>query len=784
MGGMGEVFLAEDAELERPVAIKIMSAELADDPEQRKRFRTEAKAASGLIHPNICVIHEVGETEDGRPFLAMEYVEGQTLDALLERRRLKTREIVEIGIQVTAALDAAHGRRIIHRDIKPQNIIVDRTGRAKVLDFGLAKRFAQDELGATTSLAQTKTGVLIGTPYYMSPEQVLGREVDHRSDIFSFGVVLYELIASQRPFLGRTVGETINSVVNQQPESLLADNPTLPASLERVVFKCLEKDPGKRYASARAVSEDLTEVRSELERNAPQTPAPAAADPVPVQTKRSSHGFPGWALAAAGLAVGLAVAAVLVFRPERGQVSTGQESAGTALQHSSVAVLPFDNFSAEADSDYLSDGLTEEITTALSRIKGLKVAARNSAFAFKGKKQDARKMGEALRVNTLLEGSVRKVGRQIRVTAQLINVADGFHLWSETYDRSVDDIFAVQEDIARRIAERLQGRVDMPAQLAVDPEAHRLYLQARLFWNKRTEGGLMRAVQLFQQAIDKQPAYAVAHAGLAATYLILPQYSLAARASQYRPLARAAANRALELDPRCAEAHTVLGHLQGDARDFKSAEEHFQTAIRLQPNYATAHHWYGLYLLIHGKPEQALSEFQTAMELDPLSPVIRTMVSQWYYFKHDFDRAIIEYRKVIEDFPEFPVVRNALVNALLLKGQYEEALAEIEKVRALQPDQPLAAVEMKAYAFARSGRVEDARKIVVDLEAQKAKGASVDGPLAFAYLGLRQYDQVFDIMERMIQNGDLPSEVMCEPMLDECRDLPRFKQLTRTAGLD
>jgi serine/threonine-protein kinase len=787
IGGMGEVFLAEDAELERSVAVKVMSLELARDPEQRKRFRTEAKAASGLHHPNICVIHEVGETEDGRPFLAMEYVEGQTIDTVMERRRLKTREVVEIGIQVAGALDAAHGRGILHRDIKPPNIIVDRKGRVKVLDFGLAKRFIQDELGATTSLAQTRTGVLIGTPYYMSPEQVLGRDLDPRSDIFSLGVVLYELLAGQRPFLGRTVGEAINNVVNHQPEPLGRDNSALPPALERVVFKCLEKDPGKRYSSAKAVMDDLGEVKSALERSGQEMPVPALApmDPAPVGPEKSQRSGPApvWILAGVGIVLGLIVLGAILFRPRTPSVTAEKKAADASLQ-SSVAVLPFDNFSGDPELEYLSDGLTEEITTVLSRIQGLKVAARNSAFAFKGKKQDARKVGESLRVKTLLEGSMRKVGKQIRVTAQLINVSDGFHLWSETYDRSIDDIIAVQEDIARRIAERLQGRIDMPPQKAVNPEARKLYLQGRLFWNKRTETALNRAVQLFQQAIEKDPSYAAAHAGLAATYIVLPGYSLKAKANQYYALGRAAANRALELDSSCAEAHAVLGNLQADARDLKGAEEHFQQALRLDPNYATAHHWYGRYLLLHGKREKALSEFMTAADLDPLSAVIRTSVAQWYYVAHDFDRAIVESRKVIEDFPEFPPARNTLVAVLFQQGRYEESLVEIEKARALQPEDPLAELEMKGYAYARLSRTDDARKIVAQLEEEKRQGKSVNAPLGFVYLGLREYDKAFDLFERLVDSGDLPVELICEPLLDECRDLPRMRQLVKKAGLD
>jgi serine/threonine-protein kinase len=623
----------------------------------------------------------------------------------------------------------------------------------------------------------------------MSPEQVLGREVDHRTDIFSLGTVLYELIAGQRPFLGRTFGEAINNVVNQQPEPLRPDNPLLPESLERIVFRCLEKDPEKRYASARALSEDLNEVRRELEQGAPHpsitapTPAPAAT---PAPEKRVNNPVPIWIPASAGLllllaAVGAFIASRHMRRPAE-PVAT--KDGGVDLQHRSVAVLPLDNFTGDPENDYLSDGLTEEITTALSRISGLKVAARNSAFAFKGRKQDARKVGEALRVSTLLEGSVRKMGNQIRVTAQLINVADGFHLWTETYDRSADDIIGVQEDIARRIAERLQGKADLPRQPPIDPEAHRLYLQARLYWNRRTEPGLNKAAQFFQQAIDKQPSYAAAHAGLAATYCVLPQYSLAARASKYRPLARASAQRALELDTGCAEAHAVLGHLESEARDYKGAEEHFQSAIRLNPSYATAHHWYGLFLISHGQPEKAATEFLAALELDPLSPIIRTVVAQQHYVARDFDRAIPDLRRVVEDFPEFPVARDSLIAALLLKGRYEDALIEIDQVMALRTSQPLVGLEMKAYAFARLGRLDEAQKIKADLEQRRADGTPVEMPLAFVNLGLREYDKVLDTLDQLFASGDLPCEVLADPMLDEVRKLPRFQQLLKSSGID
>ncbi|HXU78250.1 MAG TPA: tetratricopeptide repeat protein, partial [Methylomirabilota bacterium] len=522
-----------------------------------------------------------------------------------------------------------------------------------------------------------------------------------------------------------------------------------------------------------------------LERSSTPTPVSTGAATAPAPSVPERRGVRGWMVASGIVGIGLAVVAVLVFHPDRSRSSSeGEKQTGAVTAQSSVAVLPFDNFSGDPELEYLSDGLTEEITSALSGIKGLKVAARNSAFAFKGKKEDARKVGESLRVKTLLEGSMRKVGNQIRVTAQLINVADGFHLWSETYNRSIDDTIAVQEDIARRIAERLQGRADMPVARRVDPEARKLYMQARMFWNRRTEAALNRAIQLFKQAIEKDGSYAAAYAGLAATYIVLPGYSLEAKPSECFPLGRAAANRALELDATCAEAHAVLGNLEADARDLKGAEVHFQRALQLDPNYATAHHWYGRYLLLHGNRDKALAEFEMAADLDPLSAVIRTSVAQWYYMAHDFERAMAECQSVIRDFPEFPPARNTLIAVLFAKHRYQEALAEVDKARALQPEDPLATLDMQAYALARLGRTNDAMKILSQLEEEKRKGKQVAGPLGFVYLGLREYDKAFDEFEILVARGDLPVEMICEPMLDECKDLPRFKQLARKAGLD
>jgi TolB-like protein/Flp pilus assembly protein TadD len=794
-GGMGEVVLAEDTELGRSVAIKLMSAELAKDATQRKRFRAEAKSSSGLSHPNICVIHEVGETEDGRPFLAMEYVEGQTLDVVMQQRRLRIREIVNIGIQVAEALEAAHAHRIVHRDIKPSNIMVDKRGQAKVLDFGLAKRFEKDDLaGITTAL--TRPGFLIGTPHYMSPEQVLGRDVDARSDIFSLGVVLYELVVGQRPFLGKTVGETLNAIVNQQPEPLGLENPIYSPALDNIIFKCLEKDPEKRYSSARALIDDLNRLKADAERanalaSAQQTPVATQAIPIAqIRATPASKSFslsPGRiALFAAAALIVIGGLAFVLMRMRTGkptqsaQATAPLAATGPMTVEKSVAVLPFDNFSAEKDTDYLSDGLTEEITTALARVPGLRVAARNSAFAFKNRKEDLRKAGATLGVATVLEGSMRKADNRIRVTAQLINATDGLHLWAETYDRNVDDILAVQEDIAQKIAERFDLKPTNQAAAATphaapNQEAYALYLKGLHAWNKRTKDDLETAAKLFNQAIDKDPTYAAAYAGLASTYVLLPEYSSRPQ-DEFFPLARAAAEKALTLDPSCADAHAVLGMVKGSTRRFAEAEQEYKQALRLNPNHATARHWYGVYLRSANRMNEAGIELRKAEALDPLSPIIKFNVLTWQGMSRQYEAALEQCDRYQQAFPDFLMFHAGRAWLLERLGRYPEAIKEIMIARAPATNSPYY-LGYVGYIYARSGDTNNARKVVEELNGWKKKGYAVCGDIAMTQVGLKEYESAMDSFEEAFAKGEALSDLLVDPTLDDIRPLPRFQAL-------
>jgi len=802
---MGVVLLAQDTELERSVALKVMSPDLAKDPEQRKRFRQEAKAASALVHPNICVIHEVGETEDGRLFLAMEYVEGQTLDAIMQERRPSLRETLNLGLEVAEALDAAHLQGVVHRDIKPANLMLDRRGHAKVLDFGLAKRLAQDELGAPiTPVARTQTGMLIGTPTYMSPEQVLGQGLEPSTDIFSLGVVLYELVAGQRPFLGRTVGETMNNIVNQAPVALGLNQPVFSPRLEEIIFKCLEKDPAKRYKSAGELAADLRWLKDEVDRTLSASPpregpaaaassAPGRSEPTKlwqlmVRTHKERKAALGWVISLIITAV-LALGGWLMFH--RGGLSGRTSSSNpTAVVHQpSVGVLPFVNLSAAKTDEYLSDGISEEIITALSKIKGLKVPARTSCFAFKGNQADLGKIGQQLHVSTVLEGSVSKVGNRLHVTAQLINIADGFHVWSETYDRDIDDLLAIRTDVAARVAEALKGQLlgedrrQLSKRTTDNAAAHRLYLQGRYLWNRRTGENLKQSIEHFSQAIGQDPSYALAYAGLADCYVVLSQYTGLPARETY-PKARAAALKALELDGSLGEPHATLGFIRAFFDwDWGGAEAEFLRAIELAPNYATAHHWFARVLDVLRRHEQALAEGRRAQEIDPLSPVINANLGLEFYLTGKEDLAAETLQDQIALDPSFVVAHDGLGLVYLKQGKLSQAVTEFETMHRLDGSGAYGLGDL-GLAYARAGRTNDAQKMLLQMEELQQKGQDCRVAIALVQHALGQDMNALESLDQAMKDRASGLEwVNFAPFWQDLAQHPRARSILKQMNL-
>jgi non-specific serine/threonine protein kinase len=567
-GGMGEVYLAEDTKLGRKVAIKLLPPESAADEQAKKRLVREAKAAATLDHSNICAIHEVGE-QDGHSFIVMQYVEGETLASRIQNRPLDLKEAIEIAVQVADALVEAHSRGITHRDIKPQNIMISAKKQVKILDFGLAKLIRDRQISTSESATESLVigpGMLVGTVPYMSPEQLRGEAVDARSDLFSLGVVLYEMIAGSAPFAGSTVADLMVSILDKVPLPLASHVAEVPAALDHLVSRCLAKQRQQRYASAKELLSDMKSLAAQLSQ-----PQPAA------------------------------------------------------MPSPSIAVLAFINMSADPENEYFCDGLAAELLNALAKIKALRVAARTSAFFFKGKNTDAREIGQKLNVGVVLEGSVRKAGNRLRITAQLVNVADGYHLWSERYDREMEDIFDLQDEISLAIVDALKVNLMGAEKAAVvkrytdNAEAYQLYLKGRYFWYKFPAPSYEKAREYFQQSIDADPAYALGYCGLADYFGMAAAEGLTPPDEGW-PKCEVAMNKALALDDTLAEIYNSKAGLSFIYyRDWPSAERAFKRSIELNPNFAEVRNHYALCLASYGRTEEAVTESRRALHLDSLS---------------------------------------------------------------------------------------------------------------------------------------------------------------------
>ena len=724
-GGMARVFLGRDLKHDRPVAIKILRPELASGIGQ-ERFLREIQLAARLSHPHILPLYDSGE-DDGHLYFVMPYVEGASLRVRMAREgRIPVEDALEIARAVAGALDYAHRQGIIHRDIKPENIMIH-DGVAMVTDFGIGKA-----LSAAGGDTLTQDGALLGTPAYMSPEQIAGQiDVDGRSDLYSLGCVLYELLTGDKVFTGPTVQAIIAKRLTEPSVSKPLTHEALPPAIQEILAKVMSANPANRHAT--------------------------------------------------GSELAAALAYVAVTEPGLTASPSSEETAGAK----SIAVLPFANMSADPENEYFSDGITEEIINALTQLDGLHVAARSSSFLFREKGIDIAEVGAKLKVATVLEGSVRKSGNRVRITAQLINVADGYHLWSERYDREMDDVFAIQDEIASTIADRLKvtlsGEADEP--LVKPPtanlEAYQLYLKGRYLWNKRTPQGLEEAIDYFRRAIERDAGYALAYAGLADVYLLMGSYRHLPGADAHAK-AKEAADKALALDDTVAEAHASRAQVLREERDWRGAETEYRRAIELNPNYATAHQWHATLLAGFGRIEEAIREIRRAEELDPMSHAISVTVATVLFMARDYDATIEQLEKTLALEPTFFSAHAWLGIVYAGKGMYREAIRSVERAVALNPKN-LNVLQGAAYAYPMSGRRDEALELIE--RGTQGEGA---GWVGFVYAALGENDLAFEWLKKALDADVLWAAVFdlkVHPFWDSLRSDSRFEGMVRRLNL-
>jgi len=696
-GGMGVVYKAEDTKLGRIVALKFLPPELTRDPDAKARFIQEAQAASALDHPNIYTIHEINETEEGQIFICMSYYEGETLKKKIENGPLTLEEAIGIAEFIARGLTKAHEQGIVHRDIKPANIMITADGQVKILDFGLAKLAGQTKL--------TKVGATMGTIAYMSPEQTHGDEITPSTDIWSLGVVIYEMLTGRLPFKGDYEQAVLYSIINEPPQPIRDLRSGVPFELEQLVKKALAKDPGKRYKQASYIMSDLESIRKNFESKIEKEKT-GETEPIP-----------------------------------------------------SIAVLPFVNMSPDPENEYFGDGLAEELINALTQLKGLHVAARTSAFTFRGKETDIREIGKRLNVSTVLEGSVRKAGNRLRITAQLINIADGYHLWSERYDREMDDIFAIQDEITTAIVEQLEVELiekqkeTIVKRYTENLEAYDLYLKGIYFWNKITQDGFERSIECFEKAIEKDPHYALAYAGLADSYWWSSFWGNSPPRRTY-PKAREAVKRAIAIDDTLGEAHASLAtiHTFYDW-DWEAAEREFKRAIDLAPSSSYTRVYYSYYLNLRRRYDEAIIQARKAQELDPVSGICNTNLGHRLWQARRYDEAIEEFKKWLLVEPNDWFAHHHLAEVYVAKSMFKEAILEINKAVELSSGVPLdvAAAVMIHYLF---GDKDVAERLFESLK--KRAGHEYIQPMCFVhiYIILGEVDQAFKWIKKACEERD------------------------------
>jgi len=766
-GGMGEVYLATDIVAGRKAALKLLPLRFTGDTERLKRFQQEAHAVVGLNHPNILTVYEIGE-DHSIHYIASELIEGETLRERLTRGRMQLSEAVDVAIQVASALAAAHHAGIVHRDIKPENIMLRPDGYVKVLDFGIAK-LAEQELPTTMPrdeallLVETNLGSVLGTVRYMSPEQAFGAQVDKSTDIWSLGVVLYEMVTGHTPFTGDTPREVMSSILEKEPPQLTTYVAHIPAELQQIVSKTLRKDREERYRSAHDLLEALKGLRHKLEVEAELYPS--TATPSWLRWTRST-----------ALVLGLLVAAMAVAVP----FYWHRNLTTSSPPEKSIAVLPFLDLSETKDQEYFCDGMSEEIIDALAKVEGLRVVARASSFSFKGKTAAVSEIGKKLNVEDVLEGSLRREGNRVRITAELINARSGFRIWSDTYERELQRVFALQDEITRAIVDALKIKlaVALPAREQRNTEVYDLYLQGLFFSNKSSEEDLRRALSFFQRAVEKDPTFSSAWTGIAKVWYFLADVYL--KPLEAYPLSREAAMKAIELDERDAEAHCYLSEAKRVLDwDLAGADAELKRALQLDPNSAPAHLFSGLHPLFRGELRDGLRLILEAQKLDPVSPIASYVATAAYLANDRVDEAVVEGQRTLQLDPNYFYLDSVLAAAYREKGNFDEAIALYTKAQEAThlPSSGL------AITYTRMGREIEAQNILAQLLQAREK-RYISAPLIAAVaVALGDNEGAFRELERAYaEHSGILQWIAFLPEFRALHSDARFPDLVRRIG--